>query len=93
MDFVSLADGSERLVRAAARHLAASPSGYDDDGVTPAATATAAAPLSPEAMPAPSPYSGAGGLAGWKRPRLFFSFFQDIDMVSWSTPLERSFYT
>jgi hypothetical protein len=70
MDFVSLADGSERLVRAAARHLAASTSGYDDDGVTPAATATAAAPLSPEAMPAPSPYSGAGGLAAGESPLL-----------------------
>ena len=68
MDFVSLADGSERLVRAAARHLAASTSGYDDDGVTPAATA--AAPLSPEAMPAPSPYSGAGGLAAGESPLL-----------------------
>ena len=70
MDFVSLADGSERLVRAAARHLAASTSGYDDDGVTPAATATVAAPLSPEAMPAPSPYSGAGGLAAGESPLL-----------------------
>ena len=70
MDFVSLADGSERLVRAAARHLAASTSGYDDDGVTPAATATAVAPLSPEAMPAPSPYSGAGGLAAGESPLL-----------------------
>ena len=70
MDFVSLTDGSERLVRAAARHLAASTSGYDDDGVTPAATATVAAPLSPEAMPAPSPYSGAGGLAAGESPLL-----------------------